>query len=214
MLDHLVYATPRLGETVADLAAAGLPTVPGGPHVGLGTRNHLAALGGGAYLEVIGPDPDQPAPTGPRPFGIDDLAGPALVAWCARPRRPLDEVCAAALAAGHDPGAIGEMSRRRPDGVLLAWRLTFPTAVPGVVPFLIDWLDSPHPSESLPVGPVLERFELRHPEPARVHEVLTAIGVAGVANLATGPVSLRAVVRTADGGTVSLGDPPPATTGR
>ncbi len=203
MLDHLVYATPHLGDTVAALAAAGLATVPGGAHVGLGTRNHLAALGGTAYLEVIGPDPEQPDPSGPRPFGIDGLTAPALVAWCARPSRSLEDVCAAAGAAGHDPGPIGEMSRRRPDGVLLAWRLTLPTAVPGVVPFLIDWLDSPHPTGSLPSGPVLERFELRHPDPARLRAVLDALGEAGVAELAEGAVGLHAVVRTA-GGTVEL----------
>ncbi len=204
MLDHLVYATPRLGDTVADLAAAGLPTVPGGAHVGLGTRNHLASLGGGAYLEVIGPDPDQPDPAGPRPFGIDDLGEPALVAWCARPARPLQDVCAASRTAGHDPGLLADMSRRRPDGLLLTWRLTFPTAIPGAVPFLIDWLDSPHPSASLPGGAVLERFELSDPEPDRLRALLTALGEADVADVVDGPVSLHAVIRTTAGETITL----------
>ena len=207
MLDHLVYATPDLAATVADLAARGIPTVPGGPHVGLGTCNHLAGLGGGAYLEAVGPDLEQPAPGGPRPFGIDDLTTPALVAWCARPGRRLEDVRADALAAGHDPGPAGDMSRLRPDGVLLAWRLTFPVmargAMPGggaaVLPFLIHWLDSPHPTASLADGLRLESFVVTHPEPGRIRAVLAAMGEAGTAEVTEGPVALRAVVRTAAG---------------
>ncbi len=199
MLDHLVYATPRLGETVAALAAAGLATVPGGAHVGLGTRNHLAALGGGAYLEVIGPDPDQPEPAGPRPFGIDELLAPALVAWCARPGRPLADVCAAALAAGHDPGGVHDMSRRRPDGVLLSWRLTFPTEVPSVLPFLIDWLDSPHPTTSLVADHEIVGFAVRHPEPDRIAAVLAAMDEAATVAVSGGPIGLAADIRTPTG---------------
>ena len=204
MLDHLVYATPSLAATVAELAARGVATVPGGPHVGRGTRNHLASLGDGAYLEVIGPDPEQPAPPGPRPFGVDALDAAALVAWCARPLRPLDEVVVAARAAGYDPGEIGEMSRRRPDGLLLSWRLTL--APPGgALPFLIDWLASPHPSTSLSDGVTLERFCVRHPDIDSIGSVLRAIGEEpGVPQLSVGPAQLSATLRTADGSLVEL----------
>lgn len=203
MLDHLVYATPDLASTVADLAARGIVTVPGGPHVGLGTRNHLAGLGGGAYLEVIGPDPEQPAPAGHRPFAIDDLAAPALVAWCARPGRPLGDVRADAVAAGYDPGEAGDMSRRRPDGVLLAWRLTLPAVRPGggpaVLPFLIDWLDSPHPTASLADGLWLESFVVAHPNPQRVRAQLAALGERDTVEVVEGPAALRASIRTPAG---------------
>src|SRR5436305_5923314 len=90
MIDHLVYASNDLSRSSADVARLlGAIPEPGGSHVGRGTRNELLSLGGATYLEVIGPDPTQSAPEGPRPFGIDDLTGPALVAWCARPQRPL-----------------------------------------------------------------------------------------------------------------------------
>ena len=95
-------------------------------------------------MEVIGPDPEQPAPDGARPFGIDTLVGPALVAWCVRPQRPLAEVLAEARAAGIDFGDVTAMSRRRPDGVLLEWELTVPQlagAFGCALPFLIDWGD-------------------------------------------------------------------------
>ena len=84
-LDHLVLATPDLAATTAAVGAA-LGVVPsaGGVHVGMGTRNTLLALGDGRYLEIIGVDPDQPAPSGPRPFGIDGMRGPRLLTWAAR----------------------------------------------------------------------------------------------------------------------------------
>lgn len=205
MLDHLVYATPTLADTVADLAARGLHAVPGGPHIGRGTRNHLAPLGDGSYLEVIGPDLDQPDPDGPRPFGVDALMAPAIVAWCARPGRPLEDVVGDAIGAGHDPGPIGDMSRRRPDGVLLAWRLTTGTPSNAALPFFIDWLASPHPADSLGDASRLERFVIRDPDPAWVAATLAAIGEGNDRiEVVAGPRSLRATVRVADGSVVEL----------
>jgi hypothetical protein len=173
-LDHLVYAAPDLTAAVADVARrTGVEPVPGGPHPGLGTRNFLLGLGGSAYLEIIGPDPDQADPDTPRPFGVDDLTAPALVGWAVA-TSDIDKSVARARAAGHDPGPVRDMSRRRPDGVLLRWRLTAP--LPGLVPFLIDWGDTPHPAADLPVVP-LASFEAVHPDPDGLRAELDALGV-------------------------------------
>ena len=59
----------------------GVKAAAGGQHPGLGTRNALVALGPTSYLEIIGPDPEQPKPSGPRRFGIDDLKAPRIVRW-------------------------------------------------------------------------------------------------------------------------------------
>jgi len=179
VLDHLVLATPDLRATVADLAERlGVPPGPGGQHLGLGTRNHLLGLGAATYLEVIGPDPDQPEPERPRPFGIDDLDGASLVTWAAR-TSDIDATVAAARAAGWDPGPVVPMQRRRPDGVVLAWRLTFSieSDLGGLLPFFIDWGTSPHPSTTAPTGVTLVSFRGRHPEPGRVAGALAACGV-------------------------------------
>ncbi|WP_158893304.1 VOC family protein [Amycolatopsis anabasis] len=199
-IDHLVYATPALADTVAVLRAQGVDLAPGGPHPGLGTRNFLAGLGEGCYLEVIGPDPEQPAPDIPRPFGIDELTGPRLVAWAARVTG-LDEVIERARAAGYDPGAPFEMSRRRPDGVLLRWRLAFSPEGAGVVPFLIDWGSSPHPAETTPDAGRLVTLRGVHPDPARVAAELAAIGQELAVTAGPEP-ALEAVLATADGGLV------------
>ncbi|MFD4194788.1 VOC family protein [Amycolatopsis thermoflava] len=200
-LDHLVYATPDLAGTVADLRERGIDLVPGGPHPGRGTRNHLTGLGDRAYLEVIGPDPEQEAPDGPRWFGIDDLTGPRLAAWAIR----VPDLAAAlerTRAAGYPFGDARPMSRRRPDGVLLSWSLAFPADDGEVVPFLIDWQDSPHPGESLPVGASLVSLTGVHPDPGLVAGPLAAVDAA--LTVVTGPAPRLEAVLATPGGEVVL----------
>lgn len=173
-IDHLVYATPDLQSAVAEIETRfGVAPTPGGAHLGLGTFNALLGLGNRTYLEIIGPDPAQPDPDEPRPFGIDTLEAPKLVAWCAAPHRPLDEVARAARAAGFETGEVRSMTRQRPDGVILEWTLTEPP-VEGVLPFFIDWGRTVHPSESLPVGGTLVALDLFHPQPRTIDLMLSA----------------------------------------
>ncbi|CAM3866223.1 VOC family protein [Kibdelosporangium persicum] len=185
-----MYAMPDLAR--AD--GLGIDLSEGGSHVGRGTRNLLAGLGDGAYLEVIGPDPDQPEPDEPRPFGIDELTEPRLVAWAVRVR-DIHDVVGRAKTKGYDPGPVLPMSRRRPDGVLLEWQLTPMTA--GIMPFLIDWGGTPHPTESLPPGQELVSLTGFHPTPEEVHKGLEALGEHLVVN--QGPFGLLAVLRTPNG---------------
>jgi hypothetical protein len=177
VLDHLVLAGPDLAETVAwftDLT--GITPAPGGSHVGLGTANHLVGLGEGAYLELIGPDPAQPAPAQPRPFGIDELFAPRIVTWAVR-TDDLAGLIATARDGGYDPGEPMAMSRRAPDGALLEWQLTAPRFDygDGLVPFLIDWGSTPHPtSRALPEATLVD-LRARHPDPASVRPALAVL---------------------------------------
>ncbi len=62
-LDHLVYAAADLEAAVRQVSElCGVRPVEGGRHLGLGIRNYLLRLGWNAYLKVIGPDREQPAP--------------------------------------------------------------------------------------------------------------------------------------------------------
>ena len=201
MIDHLVLAGPDLDGLVAWFAGvSGIAPAPGGAHVGLGTRNALVGLGGSTYLELIGPDPDQPEPDVPRPFGIDGLEEPRLVTWCLRPTVPLEEAVEVTRRHGWDPGTIAAMSRRRPDGELLRWRLTLRPMSPDVaaVPFFIDWLDSEHPTASLPVSVALTSLTVSHPDPDRLGSLLAALGAAGV-DVTGGSPSLVAALTTPNG---------------
>ena len=150
VIDHLIYATPDLDTSVADLERLfGVRATIGGQHPGEGTRNALYSLGDKCYLEIMAPDPHQPAPDRPRWLGIDDLNEPRLVTWAARP----DDFDAAIESAREKGVGLGETlagGRTRPDGSRLSWRLSNPRVMlfGGVIPFMIDWGDSPHPSEA------------------------------------------------------------------
>ncbi|MDF5757769.1 VOC family protein [Spongiactinospora sp. TRM90649] len=177
MIDHLAYATPDLDATVADLEGRlGVHTAEGGAHPGFGTRNRLVGLGGRRYLEIIGPDPEQPAPRDGRWFGIDGLREPSLTTWAA-PANDIDVQVEKARAEGYDPGDAIAMSRRSAvGGIRLEWRLTPPRAA-SVVPFLIEWGRTRHPGASgLPLVRLVS-FAAGHPRPSEARDELAALGV-------------------------------------
>ena len=178
-LDHLVFATPDLDASVNDLEARlGVRASPGGRHPGLGTRNALLALGEDCYLEVIGPDPDPPEVATPRPFGIDALREGRLVTWAVKERN-LEARIGAARSAGFDAGRILPMSRETPDGGELRWRLTLrrTPAGDGLVPFLIDWGETPSPARGAASGCSIAALRAEHPDPPSVARDLAALDV-------------------------------------
>ena len=172
-LDHLVLAGPDLDAAAALVAATtGIEPSAGGPHPGFGTRNMLCSFGRGSYLEIVGPDPDQAEPEDARPFGIDRLSRPTLVAWCAR----VADLPAARTrwdAAELDFTPPTPMSRQASIG-LLEWTLSFPQFENpgGIVPFFIDWAETPHPSATAQPGLTLSGLRATHPSPMPVNRVL------------------------------------------
>lgn len=179
MLDHLVYAVPDLSEAVETLGRlTGVVAAPGGRHTRFGTRNALASLGGGSYLEIIGVDPDAPVPQQPRPFGLDRLTVPRLNAWAFR-SGDLGAEIERGQEHGVDVGSVVELGRDLPDGSMLRWRLTVPGdgIGTGMVPFFIDWGSSPHPSDTAPRGLRLTSLVAGHPDPDWFIGLLDAFGL-------------------------------------
>lgn len=176
-IDHLVYATPDLKVGMDAIEKLlGVRATPGGPHPGLATRNALIALGPTSYLEIIGPDPDQPKPAGPRRFGIDALKAPTLLTWVAK-GTDLETVVTSARQGGVMIGPVIAGSRQRPDGVTLSWRYTDPNVVIAdrLVPYFIDWGRSPHPALTATKGASLVALRGEHPTAEAVRKTLGSI---------------------------------------
>jgi hypothetical protein len=202
-LDHLVWAVPDLvqgAELIGD--ATGAKPTKGGSHSGIGTANYLLGLDEEAYLEVIGPDETQPPPVDERPFGIDRLRAPRLATFAVRVDG-IDACVEALRRLGHDPGAPFALQRLLPAGGTLSWKLTRPPDwADGLVPFLIDWGDSTHPSQSCTSFAALEHFRAVHPDPERIHAVWSAMGLPyGVDE---GPVARLEATISGPGGSARL----------
>ncbi len=209
MLDHLLWGVPDLGDGIRDFAErSGVRAAIGGRHPGVGTHNALLDLEADRYLEIIAPDPSQDHFNG---FGLllRDLTVSGLLTWAAR-TDDVEQVAEAASDAGMVPGEIVVMSRRKPDGSVLEWRLLQIGGHPWapLMPFFIQWRSADHPSRDAPRDCRLESFSLAHPDPAGLRSALSSLGLDAGVRAAAEP-ALRAVVESSRG-TVTLVGPPAA----
>ena len=175
-LDHLLWAGADLDAAVSELEArSGVRAVYGGSHPELGTRNALARLGDGAYLEVIAPDPS--LAQGAFAERLAGIAAPELLMWAVR-TDDASAVVAQANASGYG-AVVVEGSRSRPDGRVLRWKQIFVTGhgAGPLVPFFIEWLDAEHPSLDAPPGLALASFRIEGPLPHALRTVFAALGV-------------------------------------
>ena len=197
-VDHLVYGTRDLEATIEHLEdVLGVRAEYGGQHPGHGTRNAILALGPATYLEILGPDPEQPEPVGPRWLGLDDLEASSIVAWAARGQN-LESIVSEAAQADIILGDVLSGSRVRPDGSVLSWRVTDQVIADGVVPFFIDWGKTSHPARSAPQGLTLVGLRAEHPDAKQVRRQLDRLGL--ILSVTEGPSpALIATIRTASG---------------
>jgi len=183
-IDHLVIAGTNVDTEVARIAAlTGVTCGRGGQHHLWGTHNWLASLGT-SFLEVIGVDPEQPEPAQPRPFGIDDMDPSApfsMVTFAIQPSddQTAEELVSGCKAAGFDPGPLTAGQRQTPDGQTLTWRLTSPSALhhDGLVPFILDWGATAHPSTTTTPGLAIKSLVVEHPNPAPITELYASVGL-------------------------------------
>ena len=178
-VDHLVWAVPDLDAGVSQIEAlTGIQAALGGSHPGMGTRNALLSLGDATYLEIIAPDPDQSEYRSPRLVQVDQVDSPRLVTWAAK-SDGIGEMAKIRLSDGQSPGAAMAGSRHTPDGTALSWVLTDPYSeiAGGVVPFFIDWGNTPHPAARAPGGATLRALRATHPDANYVRAAFEMFGI-------------------------------------
>lgn len=174
-LDHFLWGVSDLEKGVEELQArSGVRARPGGVHPGMGTRNALVGMGG-TYLEVIAPDPAQPAAG--LAAELAALPAPRLHTFAVR-SGDIEGVAPRLEPLGIRTQVV-EMSRERRDATPLRWRIALLLGheLGGCVPFLIDWQDSPHPAAELPAELRLVELALEHPRPDALSQVLGALGL-------------------------------------
>lgn len=203
-LDHLVVAAATLAQG-CDWVESGLGVrpQPGGKHVAMGTHNALLRIGPRRYLEVLAIDPGGTAPARPRWFDLDEprmraslTDGPRLVHFVVR----TDDIAAMRARVPIDLGEPIAMTRgeRR-------WLITVPPDghLPGrgLVPTLIQWPDSSHPTDTLPDhGLSLVALAGEHPDPAPIRAALARLALDEEVKITYGQSPrLAAMIRTPRG---------------
>ena len=203
-VDHFLIACADLASGCAYVEQLfGCAPQAGGSHPGVGTCNALLALENDVYLEIIAPDPAQPADLrfAKRLLGVSQ---PTLMWWSVRCEN-MDTLQILAKQREVEVLARQPGSRTTSDGRELNWDLLFADAarLGALLPFYIHWQHMElHPSRSSPVAGELLKVELSHCDDS-------------IADLLPGSVSeqprserahLRAVFKVA-GKTISLQSP-------
>jgi hypothetical protein len=120
-IDHATVAGTSMGEMQAKLAAIGIASVYGGPHLNHASEMALVSFTDGSYLELMALQPK------PDPKAVEEHvwskflrgnAGPA--AWALREKDIAAEV-QRLKAAGIPVSEPEKSGRQRPDGVKLEW---------------------------------------------------------------------------------------------
>ncbi len=207
-MDHFVLAAPDLQRACDDFeAATGVRPAFGGAHAGRGTHNALVAFDDGSYLEIIAPDPAQPATSMSRPMA--QLPKPTLMHWAVR--------CSgtAALAkrlrdVGWTPTDVQRMSRTPPNAAKLEWELfgLKDHRYGGLAPFFIDWFASTHPAATSPNAGRLLTVRLSAPDPAPLLTMMSALGLADAVTVLKGDAELAIAFDTARGPAAYAGRAP------
>ena len=180
LLDHILLGCSNLATGIDFVyQQTGVRAEFGGVHPGNGTQNALLSLGTNRYLEIIAPDPKQPASADTRDLrNLDD--DPAIVGWAAH-HADIEALAARLKKQGFEIEGPMPGSRKRPDGRLLTWKVMRLKGDPTLLlPFFIEWsADSIHPSVDSPQGCSLLRFQAFAPN-ADAHAISRQMQLLGL----------------------------------
>jgi hypothetical protein len=202
-----MLAAPDLEAAATEFERhSGVRPSEGGRHPGQGSRNVLATLGAGCYLEIIGPDLAQERSNNLGAV-LTQLQAPTLLRYAMR-TDDIEATHARAVTLGLWPLTSGgarapgpfAMSRALPGGGLLTWRLLLlgSDSYGDAVPFFIQWDGEPHPSKTAAAGCTLRKFWVEHPDAQGLAKLYAGLGLK-VDVVAAGKPALRLTIATPKG---------------
>ncbi|MEP0072411.1 MAG: VOC family protein [Marinomonas sp.] len=189
-IDHIVVGADSLEQGIDALQKTlGVALPKASKHDAMSTHNCVAPVGNERFIEILSIDPDAPEPGRARWFAMDN---PEIQAsfkekasayhWVVG-TSDLDAVVA------NSPIEMGEIvTFTRGER---SWRLNIPKdgslAEEGLIPTFIEWSPGAHPSTGMvELGLSLEEVVLTHPEPAKLKEMLSMLGVLELASVVEG----------------------------
>lgn len=199
-IDHLVYAVPDLEKAIKDIEKKfGIAPVTGGQHKSQGTHNALVNLGNRRYLEILAVDKSNKKVKPPRWMGVDLISRPRLTRWAVS-TNDLDRDVAFLTEVDPRLGEVKSGNRKKPDGSKVFWKFSLPLPAPEVevLPFIINWQGSQHPTDSLPEGCKLIALKATHRTPFLIEGAIHALDV-DIEIEAAEEASLTAIIETPNG---------------
>lgn len=184
-LDHVVYGVPDLKQAIKIFQEkAGIAPVIAGKHPHLGTHNAVLSLGNLQYLEFIALDPEAPKMERKLPSWCALLIGltkPKIMTWVVQTSN-IEKTVQDLNANGNyhiDPPEA--FSRVKSDGTKISMKLAFkkepPAPCDGLVPFLIDWGKSSHPSTTVECKCSIKEWYGTHPDADNISKILSKAGI-------------------------------------
>lgn len=171
-LDHIVLAAPDFEEALEEFTEkTGVAPKIAGAIKGLGIKTARVSFEGPSYLEIIAPDPKSGGPIG-NLLKATGIKGLKPFHWAIRNSKaePLkDEVGQF----GYTPDHIS-MFGAKEDGTPRKWEMLYLYGhkMGGICPFFINWANSDHPCETMPVVGDLIHVKVSAPDDDPVHQLL------------------------------------------
>lgn len=177
-VDHIVYGVPDLQVATNQFSGIlGIVPAPGGKHPLLGTENTLFSLGGRQYFEILGPSRGT-AELQPFAAALAKKSRPDILTFAVESNN-LEEVVRVAGEMGFETSGITDGARRTPDGKVLNYRsvLIISEEFGGLLPFFIDWGESPHPGVTSTKGARLVEVNVLHPKVEQLARIYKRLGI-------------------------------------
>jgi hypothetical protein len=204
--DHVVYGVPDLKHAIQSFQEkAGIAPVIAGKHPLLGTHNAVLSLGNLQYLEFIALDPEAPKMERKLPSwcaALIHLSRPKIMTWVVQTdtiEKTVNELNALGNFHIDPPQTI---TREKPDGTKISFNIAFKKEPPppddGLIPFLINWGQSPHPSTSVECKCQLKEWYGCHPDADRISSILKKVGIEFLIKKADTP-SMHLALKTPKG---------------
>jgi hypothetical protein len=172
VLDHVVLAAADFEAALEEFTEkTGVAPKIAGAIKGLGIKTARVSFEGSSYLEIIAPDPKSGGPIG-NLLKASGLSGLKPFHWAIRNSRaePLkDEVGKF----GYTPDHIS-MFGAKEDGTPRKWEMLYLYGhrMGGIAPFFINWANSDHPCETMPIVGDLIHVKISAPDDDPVHKLI------------------------------------------